>query len=252
MKKRNPFLIILINFLFASSIVFAGDVRVIPYPDGMDIKSEGASSAPKEINHKASPYFNVPDIFELTSNENLIILTHYPTYQQTTEYSCGPATVLTMLWYYGKKDFTEKDLIEKMNASFEHGTNLQSIADFFRTIGWKVKTSLDTKESFDTYEKFALFVQQELKAGHPVMVENVVWGGHWRAIIGYDTMGTKTNLDDVLIFADAYDMGDHNQDGYSIENGQSFYWTWFDYQILPENESEQPFVVAYPTKTDGS
>ena len=106
MKKRNPFLITFINLLFASSIVFAADVRVIPYPDGADIKSEGASSVSKEINHKSSPYFNMPDIFERTSNDNLTILTHYPTYQQTTEYSCGPATVLTTLWYYGKKDFT--------------------------------------------------------------------------------------------------------------------------------------------------
>ena len=29
-------------------------VRVIPYPAGMDTSAEGASSAPKEINHSAS------------------------------------------------------------------------------------------------------------------------------------------------------------------------------------------------------
>lgn len=82
------------------------------------------------------------------------------------------------------------------------------------------------------------------------MVENVFMGGHWRVIIGYDTMGTQTIADDVLIFADTYDVADHNQDGYSIENGENFFWTWFDYQVLPENERKQPFVVAYPTKTD--
>ena len=77
------------------------------------------------------------------------------------------------------------------------------------------------------------------------MVENVFMGGHWRVIIGYDTMGTQTIADDVLIFADTYDTADHNQDGYSIENGENFFWTWFDHQILPENERKQPFVVAY-------
>ena len=249
MIKIYEYITILVGLWFISSVVCAQDVRVIPYPDGVDTKSEGASAAPIEMHHKGSPYFNMPDIFELTSDDNLTILSHYPTYQQTTEYSAGPATALTLLWYYGKKDLTEQDLIKKMNATFEQGTSLQNIAYYFRDMGWKVKTSLDTKP-FDSYETFALFVQQELKAGHPVMVENVAWGGHWRIIIGYDTMGTKTNLDDVLIFADVYDMGDHNQDGYSIENGPSFYWTWFDHNILPENERNQPFVVAYPSLKD--
>lgn len=31
-----------------------------------------------------------------------------------------------------------------------------------------------------------------LKDNTPILVENVEWGGHWRAIIGYDTMGTDT------------------------------------------------------------
>ena len=88
----------------------AKDVRVIPYPKGLDTKSDGASSAPTEINHKPSAYFTRPDIFELKSNENLTILSHYPTYQQTTEYSCGPAAALTVLWYYGINDVTEKEL----------------------------------------------------------------------------------------------------------------------------------------------
>lgn len=249
-KQMKKFLMAaLIGLLPIPNLVFANDVRVIPYPNGLDIKSEGASAAPQEITHKASPYFNMPDVFELTSNDHLTILTHYPTYQQTTEYSCGPADALTILWYYGKNDVTEKELIEKMGASFETGTTVKGIANYFNSLGWNVKTNLEGK-SFDDYEEFADFVQEELKSWHPIMVENVFMGGHWRVIIGYDTMGTQTIADDVLIFADTYDTADHNQDGYSIENGENFFWTWFDYQVLPENERKQPFVVAYPTKTD--
>ena len=66
------------------------------------------------VNHISSPYFAMPNVFEMKSNENLTILNHYPTFQQTTEYSCGPAAALTVLEYYGKKGVTEKELIEKM------------------------------------------------------------------------------------------------------------------------------------------
>ena len=251
-KQMKKFLMAtLIGLLLVPSLVLANEVRVIPYPDGVDIKSEGASAAPKEITHKASPYFNMPDVFELTSNDHLTILSHYPTYQQTTEYSCGPAAALTILWHYGKNNVTEKELIEKMGSSFETGTSVKGIANYFNGLRWNVKTNLEGK-SFDEYEEFSDFVLKELKAGHPIMVENVFMGGHWRVIIGYDTMGTQAIADDVLIFADTYDTADHKQDGYSIENGENFFWTWFDYQVLPENERKQPFVVAYPTKTGKS
>ncbi len=52
-----------------------------------------------------------------------------------------------------------------------------------------------------------------LKEGTPVMVAWNDWGGHWQVVIGYDTMGTETTQDDVLIVADPYDTTDHNQDG---------------------------------------
>ena len=193
-----------------------------------------------------SPYFAMPDVFEMKSNENLTILSHYPTFQQTTEYSCGPAAALTILQYYGKKGVTEKELIEKMGASFETGTSVKGIANYFLGLGWNVKTNLDEWQPLEDYEPFVAFVQEQLKSGHPIMVENVFMGGHWRVIIGYDTMGTKTTADDVLIFADTYDTADHNQDGYSIENAENFFWSWFDHQILPEDERKQPFVLAYP------
>ena len=193
-----------------------------------------------------SPYFAMPDVFEMKSNENLTILSHYPTFQQTTEYSCGPAAALTVLEYYGKKGATEEELIEKMGASIETGTSVKGIANYFRNLGWNVKTNLDGWQPLEDYEPFAAFVQEQLKSGHPIMVENVFKGGHWRVIIGYDTMGTKETADDVLIFADTYDTADHNQDGYGIENGENFFWSWFDHQILPEDERKQPFVLTYP------
>ena len=247
MKKSYIYVLFLSCLLTVANLTYARDVRVIPYPAGAKI--DEAVAAPQEINHKRSAYFNMPDIFKAVSNKHLTILTHYPTYQQTTEYSCGPAAALTVLWYYGYRNNTETSLVNKMGTSSEIGTNVKQMADFFRSIGWTVQTNLPGKKTFDTYETFTTFVLQELKSNHPILVANVTWGGHWRVIIGYDTMGTASTLDDVLIFADSADTGDHNQDGYSVENGPKFYWSWFMYQLFPENEREQPFVLAYPAES---
>ena len=72
------------------------------------------------------------------------------------------------------------------------------------------------------------------------------WGGHWRVIIGYDTMGTETTLDDTLILADPYDTCDHKQDGYVVQNGEKFFAMWFDHSMLPDNQRNQPWIIAHP------
>ena len=108
-----------------------------------------------------------------------------------------------------------------------------------------VRTGLGSAP-FDTYDAFREFVQDSLREGSPIIVENVDWGGHWRVIIGYDTMGTESSLDDVLILMDPYDTCDHKQDGYVVENGEKFYSMWFDHSMLPKKQRNQPWLIAQP------
>ena len=71
------------------------------------------------------------------------------------------------------------------------------------------------------------FVINNLKAGVPIIVNDIDWGGHYRVIIGYDTMGDDYMGNDVIIMADPYDTTDHQQDGYNIVPAQRFYYMWF-------------------------
>ena len=227
----------------------AEGTKVIPYPAGIGTAVEGAASAPQEINHPHSIYFSENDYFTMTNTENRTILRHCPTYQQTTEYTCGPAAALTVLYYYGNKDFDEVSLAKGMKTQgYPIGTNPQNMVKFFQGIGWEVRSSLDSP-GFATYAAFQDFVQKNLGHGVPIMVENVEWGGHWRVIIGYDTLGTKSTLDDVLIMADPYDTCDHNQDGYVVQNGEKFYSMWFDHSMLPKKQRNQPWILAQPAKS---
>lgn len=240
--------VVMALILVMSFSAFGDELRVIPYPEGLDTQTEGASSAPESTNHKFSIYFDtLTDYFELSNSRNRIILTHFPTYQQTRENTCGPAAALTVLYYFGVKDYDEMKLAEEMKTQpYPIGTNPKDMLEFFKRIGWKTESSL-THSRFETYGEFQNFVLKNLSEGTPIMVENVDWGGHWRVIIGYDTMGTENNsLDDVLILADPYDTCDHKQDGYVVNNGEKFYAMWFDHSMLPEEQKDQPFIIARP------
>ena len=65
-------------------------------------------------------------------------------------------------------------------------------------------------------------------------------------IIGYDTMGTETTADDVLIFMDSDDVCDHCQDGYAVASAEEFFHTWRDIGALPLDQRIQQYLIAYP------
>ncbi|MBQ8691773.1 MAG: C39 family peptidase [Synergistaceae bacterium] len=244
MKKL---LILIVLSCLCASFAAAEPVKVIPYPAGTDTKTEGASSAPQNINHKYSIYFDtMTDYFELQPNERRIILPHFPTYQQTKENTCGPAAALTVLYYYGNTDYTEASLaVEMKTQPYPIGANPKDMLAFFERLGWHTDSSL-THKKFEDYDSFKNFIIANLKRNIPIMVENIEWGGHWRVIIGYDDLGTASTLDDVLIMADPYDTCDHKQDGYAVNNGEKFYSMWFDHSMLPKDQAEQPFIIASP------
>lgn len=236
------------SIIFFAAMIFANSVFAEKIPNGeiFDKESVGAAFSPTENNHADSIYYTQNDFYDMTSTEHRIILKNYPTYQQTTEYSCGPAAALTILYFFGDKNYDEKSLCREMKTKdYPFGTSLSNVVKFFQKIGWNVQSSLD-KKFFAEYEDFQKFVIKNLRENKPIMVENVEWGGHWRVIIGYDDMQTESTLDDVLILADPYDTSDHNQDGYAINNGWRFFSMWFDHSILPKSQRNQPYVVAYP------
>ena len=136
------------------------------------------------------------------------------------------------------------------NERGEGGTCTAGMCRFFEEIGWRVSTSLcecrGGERLFKDAAAFRDFVIRNLRAGLPIMVENMRFGGHWRVIIGYDTMGTETTADDVLIFMDSDDVCDHCQDGYAVASAEEFFHTWRDIGALPLDQRIQQYLIAYP------
>ena len=225
--------------------------HTIPYPKFYQehLYKAGATAFMGQTSHTSSRYYTSNDYFNWSSSGTLHILSHFETYQQTTEYTCGAACALMVLNWFDAKRYHERLVEQLIESKPEQGTNVENIADFFDLIGWNVEQHAATDLKFQSIAELEQSLIRYIDSGIPIMVDWVDWSGHWQVIIGIDTCGSDTPYDDVLIFADPYDVTDHNQDGYYIFPLGRFYGMWQEGPCAEkEHPYKQPFVVAYPNE----
>ena len=228
------------------------DEMKIPY--AVDLSPEdGADSVERLGDHQDSPYFAHPDYYHMESSDTLTILTGFQTMQQTSEWACGVTSALMVLnWYDKLGDWNEESLaalrhsLEGTELADYPGTTLKQAMDIFDGVGGFTYTStLDYEDPAS--EVWMDTIQGWLSEGKPVMVCYNDWGGHWQVIIGYDTMGTETQQDDVFIVADPYDTTGHCQDGYGVLMAERFLYNFSMYGAFPESEGGSDFLFLVPS-----
>jgi len=183
---------------------------------------------------RPSTDYYVLDVINGADRPGLTLL-DIDSYQQTTEYTCGPAAVVSLLNYYGISG-DEMTIAQEMGTSNMVGTNPEQMATWLDSHGfeasWHENGNLDT-------------LVNRLHRNIPTLVEWSDWGGHWVLVIGYDTRQTENLWDDVIIFADPYDRHDDNQDGYTWFNAGRFYYMWYD-ALLFGTVMKQVYISAEP------
>lgn len=224
------------------------------FDDGIDISPlDGSDSVERKGDHPDSIYFSHPDFYNMRSTETLTIIPKFKTLQQSSEWSCGVTAATMILNYYNKLgNANEMSLAHfRTNKDAQEATSLKSMIKIFEGVGgFKIESTYDYSKK-DAEEKINLeMIKNYLKQGIPVAVAWNDFGGHWQVIIGYDTMGTETTQDDVIIVADPYDTTDHNQDGYGIYPAERFYYNWTMYDFFTKNygidERDLLFLAAKP------
>ncbi|MBP1736571.1 MAG: Ig-like surface protein [Oscillospiraceae bacterium] len=204
-----------------------------------------------------SSYYSHFDFYNMVSNDHLTMLTGFQTTQQTTEWTCGLASALMNMEWFGKNDdnnLTEIDLAAMRQNGQEGATTVNGLEEVFSNLNtsygqdWAWFTMRDLDEDLGIGGHYLSagaadngLIPYLLSQGIPMMIGWDEWGGHWQVVVGYDDMGTDTTQDDVLILADPYDTTDHDQDGYVIESFERLVYGWdasFD--------EEYAFVVAFP------
>ena len=255
MKKRIVWLLVLCMSLCLNAIAEEGGnfTDEMKFDDGCDLSVEdGADSVERLGDHPDSPYFSHLDFYNMASTDTLTILSHFKTIQQSSEWSCGVASALIRLEWYGLRgDYTEETLASlRSNGTTPEATSLTQMIEMFDGVGgFTCYSAIDAGE--DVYDIFTFdYIQETLAAGNPIMIGWNDWGGHWQVIIGYDNMGTETAQDDVIIVADPYDTTDHNQDGYGVYPAERFLYNFTFYDFFDEASGElndMCFLVATPS-----
>lgn len=227
---------------------YSDEMKISP---AVDLSAEdGADSVERAGDHEDSPYFNRLDFYNMESTDTLTLLSHFQTLQQSSEWSCGVASALMVLNWYGRLgEYNEQTLAElRPQGDAPCATKLSELKAIFDGVGgFDAYSTFDAGEAVHdifTYD----YIQETLKAGNPIMIGWNDWGGHWQVIIGYDNMGTETTQDDVIIVADPYDTTDHNQDGYGVYGAERFMYNFTFYNLF-EDEGEPNdmcFLVVTP------
>lgn len=158
-------------------------------------------------------------------------------YQQTTEYTCGPAALLALARFHGVPGITPDRRTEMriareagtrsldvLQKGGKPGTRPEEMVAWFKRYGLQAKLEYEEKGDGSALET----LRQYLRRGVPVLVEWADLTGHWVIAVGYDDRGDTDPANDVLIFADSYDKYDDHADGYTFVNANRFYWLWFD------------------------
>ena len=197
-------------------------------------------------------WFPKPDPAILASSPNIDFIPGLKGYQQTTDYTCGPAALLSLAKYYGFPGIEENSRTE-MRIAREAGTRDMNETKPGTKPGemaaWLEKNGFDARVEFeDKGDASALQrLQENLQRGIPTLVEWIDLGGHWAVAVGYDHGNVSDPWDDVLILADPYDRYDNYQDGYSFVNANRFYWMWFD-ALYFDNLTWRTMITATPKR----
>ena len=211
--------------IFNRNLEESSDDRYIPI--NSNVSNEGPHATRGNFDVKNSTYFKYIDIYNMESSGSLILLEKFKTYQQTSEYTCGPAALIMAAYYIDGTILNETELAIKAGTNDSMGTLMENLEKLIGDLGYEY----ESKNSFDDEkypsndsDTFSEYIKQSLRNKEPIIALSNDWGGHYSVIIGYDDMGTEDYTgDDVLILADPYDTSDHSCDGYTIFSYERFY-----------------------------
>ena len=256
--KILPVFLIAYLFFTVSAAVFAAEkTEDAPLPELHTIApdssmntlddDDGADFYRNSLDHPDSRYYVFNDFYNMESDGSLHILSRFETYQQTMENSCGDASALMVLNYFGIDGYNELDIYKLAGTEVSKGTSVEGLQAFLESLNLRLDVHASTEPRFKEIEDCEAYLIQTIDEGAPVLVDWVDWTGHWQTIIGIDTCGTDEPYDDVLILADSYDLTDHYQDGYYLFPFGRFFEMWREGPCAEKDVPyEQPFITVYP------
>ncbi|MBF0315336.1 MAG: C39 family peptidase [Oligoflexia bacterium] len=221
---------------------------------------------PLKIAHNASggtfkvnrllPYFSLQSLqlpsFSQTLEWSSLKTMPYPqsktilnckSYQQTTDYTCGPAAIVTLLNFYKRHGDAMKiasEMGSRDKSKRYPGTIPDEMGSWLSMNGFSVKinSGRGTEESLRD-------IKNEIQSGRTVLVEWIDWGGHWALATGYEEGKCPKGTLDTLYLADPCSCFYGKKKGIIKINTERFTSMWCDLFYLGEF-TRNVYIVAIP------
>lgn len=187
--------------------------------------------------HRPEAWYPKLDTAELSRSHHVDFISDLKCYQQTMDYTCGPAPLMSVAAFYKTPGISlnrETEMRIAAEAGARDPKNLapgeapglspESVMAWLSTHGLRAELSFDETGDYSGLSR----LRNNIRKGIPSLVLWIGYGEHWAIAVGYDDRGTPETADDVIIFADPADTCDDYQDGYTFVNADKFYWCWFD------------------------
>jgi hypothetical protein len=150
--------------------------------------------------------------YEVPTPHKHLVLPNVASYQQTTNYTCGPSAVMTLMRYYGKLNAsdmnreTEMRIAKEMNTSIS-GTSQDDIVAWLRKNGF----SVDSGQHIDIDTLI-----NNINKGIPTIITWNDFSEHAIVVVGYNSEGESPSGNKDVIFA-----ADPESGSYIEENGST-------------------------------
>lgn len=188
--------------------------------------------------------------YKITSDPKNRVLLHTYSYQQTTGYTCGPAVVMSLLYYYGMlrssqmNHATEMQIAHEMGTT-EGGTSQLSMVDWLQNHGFAVNYGQNVSIEM---------LINNLNRGIPTIIVWNDWMGHAILVIGYQLKDSSSNGgEDTIFLADpesSSSISEHqiSTSGINTLSASDLQFNQFNAQhyFNPSHTAPGMYIVAVP------
>ena len=161
-----------------------------------------------------------------------------PIFRQSTDYSCGAASLLSVLYYWGVYDGTESDLFPLLGTTPAVGTSPQGIVK--GAIRFGLKATLKTEVSFEE-------IAEALARKEPVILDYQAWAEptpvSWEKAWDDGHYGVAVDIDEKWVYLMDPVLGDR----YGKIERAEFLTRWHD--IDGENKKLQRAAIFISGRT---
>ncbi len=245
-RLKHPGIFIVVLAVSLLSLMACAENAAVKHPDMV------------VSDHSKIHWFPKIDLEELQHQKGVYFIPGLKGYQQTTEYTCGPAVLMELSKFYHLHHIalnhdTEMKIAKEagtrsmdvLASGGKPGTTPDEMKHWLETHGFDVRLTFEDKEDGSALKQ----LKENIMKGIPTIVEWANLEGHWTIAVGYDTRNNDNPWDDVLIMADSYDKYDDYPDGYSFVNANIFYWLWYD-AFYFDKLTWRTMITATPRQTE--